>query len=147
MLSIDPSQRPPSRIITESFFLLTQRARLLNMLQPLPKLSKKTPASQLQIECERLIIWISQAGLALGSDTSTSEWHNDRQHSWLTDTRGRMPVVGTLLSAAESELDSLWNIFQQDNPVAPVFERLRELNDSLWCLPPQTIRETMFRML
>ncbi|KAF7553668.1 hypothetical protein G7Z17_g3473 [Cylindrodendrum hubeiense] len=147
MLSLEPQQRPSMIEISTCLYLLAQRALFRFIDNQFESLRELRPAMQLKIEQNRFLIWNTMAGLAVVRVDPDSELREEIGVSWLVEARAQFQAVSHILQDIREETEFLLSGLSQASPVAPVYDRLRDLNGTLWNLAPLRERTIMMTTL
>ncbi|KAK3387403.1 kinase-like domain-containing protein [Podospora didyma] len=153
MLTPTPNLRPAMSQATTYLRLVSQRARFRAIDAQFAKLLKARPALKLQIEQERFFCWSCAAGLHVErseySPPLELEGEEQQEASWLVKPKHRAEfhTISGILREMQEENSFLITGLDQDNPIAPIYDRLNDLNSKLWGLAPANERVRMLAQL
>ncbi|KAH8706168.1 hypothetical protein BGZ61DRAFT_575664 [Ilyonectria robusta] len=148
MLSPKPEQRPAMDEVSTYLYLVTHHALLRVIDDQFVRLLEKRRAMQLEIEHHRFTIWNIMAGLTAELDNPAKELRpEDSKVSWLVEGRTQFQAVSDIFQNIREENEFLLAGLNQDSPIAPVYNRLRELNGMLWNMAPLKERTEMLTTL
>lgn len=148
MLSPKPEQRPAMDEVSTYLYLVAHRALLRVIDKQFVDLLEKRRAMQLEIEQHRFTIWSIMAGLTDQLENPAKELRpEDSKVSWLVEGRMQFQAVSDIFQNIREESEFLLAGLNQDSPIAPVYNRLRELNGMLWNMAPLKERTEMLTTL
>ena len=146
MLSIEPSLRPKAAAVTARLYMFAQKLLYNSCLANFNVLEELSCDLQFVIERQRFAIWGWGAELAKDS-TILSFADDDDKCSWLMESKERWPTVTQTLELLHEEASLLETTLGNGPFLRPMYTRIRDLNDLLWSLPPQSVSQRMFQVL